>query len=138
MDSEPKIRGDSVSSGHFGSKAVNKTPGFKKADRAFTFVDGSEADRSSSSDAGPLRTSANLDSDGEEVRSLLSAGSPQSDPGEAGLKTNQRSSHTQTADALKIVGLHIREVSVQTDIAYHDKRFVSKGKVKSILEDKEE
>ena len=77
--------------------------------------------------------------DGEEVKSLHNVGSLQSDSGEERLKSNQHSAYTQTAGALKIVGLNIREVSVQTDIAYHDKRFVSKSKVKSLLfDDKEE
>ena len=51
------------------------------------------------------------------------------------LKQNKRRKHSQTNGSGKVLGLHIKEVAIQTDIAYNDKRFVSIWKHKHLYED---
>ena len=48
---------------------------------------------------------------------------------------NKRRKHSQTNGSGKVLGLHIKEVAIQTDIAYNDKRFVSIWKHKHLYED---
>ena len=51
------------------------------------------------------------------------------------LKKNQCFKQTQTN---QVIGLHIKEVSIQTDISYYDKRFVSTRKIKNLSHDSRE
>ena len=126
-----KVSRASGYSGYSNGRTKRETPGFKTHGRNFTFQEGKQDQQPSSSDGDPLRTSANLDTDGEEIMSLHSINSI--DGPEAELKGNQRSVHTQTAGDPETARQHGKEVSAQTDIAYYDKRFVSKSKVKSLL-----
>ena len=116
-------------SGRFGQQitkkyANNETPGIQTHKRTPTFTGGEE--RQDSSDEEPFRTSANEDSENELVRSLHSIDSMKSDFNE--------DQYNNSSD-LKIVGLNIKEVAVQTDIVYNDKRFTSKRMSRGLMFD---
>ena len=116
---------------YFGTgKSKRESSGFNAHQGFLTANNSGEYEEyQSSSDKESLHTSANFNSDKEEIKSLHSFTPNKKGTDKVEPKANQCSVHTQTSDDLKARGQNTKEVTVQTDIIYYDKRFTSKSKV---------